>query len=69
MTLERILLQTIKFDLMVEHPYAFLLKFAKLIKGLQRYRFISTPFLPLNEACYFVIACGPGGRAGKWKSR
>jgi len=33
MTLERILLQTIKFDLMVEHPYAYLLKFAKLIKG------------------------------------
>jgi len=34
MTLERILLQTIKFDLMVEHPYAYVLKFAKLIKGL-----------------------------------
>ena len=34
MTLERILLQTIKFDLMVEHPYAYLLKFAKLIKGI-----------------------------------
>jgi len=33
MTLERILLQTIKFDLMVEHPYTYLLKFAKLIKG------------------------------------
>lgn len=34
MTLERILLQTIKFDLQVEHPYAFLLKFSKSIKGL-----------------------------------
>lgn len=33
MTLERILLQTIKFDLQTEHPYAFLLKFAKMIKG------------------------------------
>lgn len=33
MTLERILLQTIKFDLQVEHPYALLLKFAKGIKG------------------------------------
>ncbi|ESN94344.1 hypothetical protein HELRODRAFT_107709 [Helobdella robusta] len=33
MTLERILLQTIKFDLIIEHPYSFLLKFAKLIKG------------------------------------
>ncbi|KAL4238977.1 hypothetical protein ACF0H5_003681 [Mactra antiquata] len=33
MTLERILLQTIKFDLQTEHPYAYLLKFAKLVKG------------------------------------
>ena len=34
MTLERILLQTIKFDLQVEHPYALLLKSAKGVKGL-----------------------------------
>ena len=34
MTLERILLQTMKFDLQVEHPYAYLLKFAKIIKGI-----------------------------------
>lgn len=33
MTLERILLQTIKFDLQVEHPYGFLLKYAKSLKG------------------------------------
>lgn len=33
MTLERILLQTIKFDLRLEHPYTFLLKFAKILKG------------------------------------
>lgn len=33
MTMERILLQTIKFDLQVEHPYGFLLNFAKQIKG------------------------------------
>lgn len=32
MTLERILLQTIKFDLQVEHPYQFLLKYAKCFK-------------------------------------
>ncbi len=32
MTMERILLQTIKFDLMVEHPYSYLLKFAKMLK-------------------------------------
>jgi hypothetical protein len=33
MILERILLQTIKFDLQAEHPYAYLIKFAKLVKG------------------------------------
>ncbi len=33
MTLERIILQTIKFDLHVEHPYTFLLKYAKCLKG------------------------------------
>uniref|UniRef100_T1IQM6 Cyclin-K n=1 Tax=Strigamia maritima TaxID=126957 RepID=T1IQM6_STRMM len=33
MTLEKILLQTIKFDLQVEHPYNFLLKYAKRLKG------------------------------------
>lgn len=33
MTLERIILQTIKFDLYVEHPYTFLLKYAKCLKG------------------------------------
>lgn len=33
MTMERILLQTIKFDLQVEHPYGILLKFAKVLKG------------------------------------
>lgn len=35
MTLERILLQTIKFDLQVDHPYHFLLKYAKSLKGDQ----------------------------------
>uniref|UniRef100_UPI00358EDD3D cyclin-K isoform X2 n=1 Tax=Myxine glutinosa TaxID=7769 RepID=UPI00358EDD3D len=33
MVLERILLQTIKFDLQLEHPYQFLLKYAKQLKG------------------------------------
>lgn len=33
MTLERIILQTIKFDFIVEHPYAYLLKYAKCLKG------------------------------------
>lgn len=35
-TLERILLQTIKFDLQVEHPYTYLLKYAKCLKGDQQ---------------------------------
>ncbi|GFT39158.1 cyclin-K [Trichonephila clavipes] len=33
MTLERILLQTIKFDLQMDHPYGHLLKYAKSLKG------------------------------------
>ncbi|XP_059130899.1 cyclin-K-like [Peromyscus eremicus] len=33
LVLERILLQTIKFDLEVEHPYQFLLRYAKQLKG------------------------------------
>ncbi|XP_008203829.2 cyclin-K [Nasonia vitripennis] len=33
MTLERILLQTIKFDLQIEHPYGYLLQYAKCLKG------------------------------------
>ncbi|XP_059162333.1 cyclin-K-like isoform X2 [Physella acuta] len=32
-TMERILLKTIKFDLQVDHPYSCMLKFAKLFKG------------------------------------
>lgn len=34
MTLERILLQTIRFDLQVEHPYGYLIKYAKSLKGI-----------------------------------
>lgn len=33
MTFERMLLQTIKFDLMVEHPYKYMLQYAKALKG------------------------------------
>ncbi|XP_065119806.1 cyclin-K isoform X3 [Paramisgurnus dabryanus] len=36
MVLERILLQTIKFDLQVEHPYQFLLRYAKQLKDHSR---------------------------------
>lgn len=35
MIYERILLQTIKFDLQVDHPYGYLLKYAKTLKGNQ----------------------------------
>lgn len=33
LTLERIVLQTIRFDLQVDHPYEFLLRYAKVLKG------------------------------------
>ena len=33
MTFEKILLQTIKFDLQVDHPYTYLLKYAKALDG------------------------------------
>lgn len=33
LTLERILLQTIRFDLQVDHPYEHLLKYAKCLQG------------------------------------
>jgi hypothetical protein len=39
MTLERILLQTIRFDLQVEHPYGYLIKYAKSLKGKQSFIF------------------------------
>jgi len=39
MVLERILLQTIKFDLQVDHPYQFLLKYAKCLKGMSYWLF------------------------------
>ena len=31
---ERILLQTIKFDLQLSHPYEFLIKYGKALKGI-----------------------------------
>ncbi|XP_034944367.1 cyclin-K-like [Chelonus insularis] len=33
LTLEKVLLQTIKFDLEVEHPYSYLLEYVKSLKG------------------------------------
>ena len=34
MMMERILLQTIKFDLQVDHPYQYLIKFGNGLKGM-----------------------------------
>lgn len=46
MVLERILLQTIKFDLQVEHPYMFLLRYVKQLKGnFGRMRYFFSFFL------------------------
>lgn len=36
MTLERILLQTIKFNLKVQHPYTYLKEYIKIIKGSKK---------------------------------
>lgn len=44
MVYERVLLQTIKFDLQVEHPYSILLKIGKLLKGTVYYELFSTSF-------------------------
>lgn len=43
MVLERILLQTIKFDLQVEHPYMFLLRYVKQLKGWKKFCLICAP--------------------------
>ena len=32
--MERVLLKTVKFDLQLDHPYSYLLKFGKVIKGV-----------------------------------
>lgn len=53
MVLERILLQTIKFDLQVEHPYMFLLRYVKQLKGnFGPMRFWETFFLFM--LCSFI---------------
>lgn len=48
MVYERVLLQTIKFDLQVEHPYSILLKIGKLLKGTVYYQpfFFSGSYFP-----------------------
>ncbi|VDI12722.1 Hypothetical predicted protein, partial [Mytilus galloprovincialis] len=72
MTLERILLQTIKFDLQVDHPYACLLKFAKQVKILV-YRKSYTNLLQdaleprTTSMLYRRKCCGPHHKENKHK--
>jgi len=51
MVLERILLQTIKFDLQVDHPYQFLLKYAKCLKGMSL-KYVLITFLLITFTSY-----------------
>lgn len=57
MTLERILLQTIKFDLQVEHPYNFLVKYAKCLKGdkLKLQRLVQMAWNFVNDSLSMTI--------------
>ncbi|CAL7949901.1 unnamed protein product [Xylocopa violacea] len=52
MTLERILLQTIKFDLQVEHPYSYLLKYVKCLKGDKHklHKMVQTAWTFVNDS-------------------
>ena len=58
MVLERILLQTIKFDLQVEHPYQFLLKYAKQLKGKEARFFFYRTFRWKASLCNDLMAFG-----------
>lgn len=49
MVLERILLQTIKFDLQVEHPYMFLLRYVKQLKGKRGMNEVFVVFLQSRD--------------------
>ncbi len=51
MVLERILLQTIKFDLQLEHPYQFLLRYAKQLKGIHRFKTYIYSFKCIKLLC------------------
>lgn len=51
MIIERILLQTIKFDLQLSHPYQYLIKFGKLLQG----KFRSIGYGYIYIFCFFKI--------------
>lgn len=40
LTFEKVLLQTIKFDFTVEHPYKYMLQYAKALKGEAQILFV-----------------------------
>jgi len=59
MVLERILLQTIKFDLQVEHPYMFLLRYVKQLKGGGKYlKNIYIYLFTISLECFLLESCG-----------
>lgn len=57
MVYERVLLQTIKFDLQVEHPYSILLKIGKLLKGTVYYQPFFFSGSCLYSPSFFTLKC------------
>ena len=56
LTHERILLQTVKFDLQLEHPYSYLLKFAKELKGkIKRYMCMYVTYRVIVSLISFIL--------------
>lgn len=55
MVLERILLQTIKFDLQVEHPYMFLLRYVKQLKGGTGFVQNRCPNGVQKDSCFVLV--------------
>lgn len=60
MVLERILLQTIKFDLQVEHPYMFLLRYVKQLKGWKKLSLYLRTMLRLCHTFKLTDPCNLG---------
>jgi cyclin K len=49
-TMERILLKTIKFDLQVDHPYRFLIQYAKCLKGVPMTEVVQKAWNFINDS-------------------
>lgn len=67
MAIERVLLQTIRFDLHVDHPYEILLKYAKVIKGDKEkvQKLVQMAWTFINDRYGFISGHrGVGGEAG-----